>query len=132
MGGNIARDFHDTRRVTRQGARPVSVRFRRSARGRTVHAGDFATSLGSAPHDYAQLKEAIAKRRVTFSPGLEKIMRYALRYPERMAFDTTCEIARKCDVSASTVRRLAQHLGFDNVRAIRMLFQDYLRCRNKR
>jgi len=74
-----------------------------------------------------ELKEAIAAGRVVFPPRLETVARRVLSQPELMAFKSAPVIARDCGVSASTVLRFAQHIGFSDIAEARGIFRDELR-----
>ncbi|MDK1374081.1 LacI family DNA-binding transcriptional regulator [Sinorhizobium sp. 6-70] len=51
---------------------------------------------------------------------------FTLRYPDIVAFGTCSSIARRAGVSATTVSRLANFLGYRSFRDFRKMFRDDL------
>ena len=82
-----------------------------------------------APSTLVALKRMIVSRTVVPSAYMEKALRLMLAYPELVAFGTTRTIADACEVSPSTVVRLAQRFGFENFRGMQRVFQEHLRHR---
>ena len=83
----------------------------------------------SAPRDLTELKGMIAKRQIHVPLKLQRVLEYMLENPADVAFSNTRNLARKCDVSNSTVVRAAKALGFDDFKGFRELFRRELRQR---
>lgn len=79
------------------------------------------------PKSLLELKCLIAKRGIVFPGRLERVARQVLTEPELVAFGSAAMIARKCDVSETTVLRLPKHVGLQTFTDLKRLFQDHLR-----
>ncbi|OHV72769.1 transcriptional regulator [Ensifer sp. LCM 4579] len=79
------------------------------------------------PKSLFELKCLIAKRRIVLPERLECVVREVLREPEIVAFGSAATIARKCQVSETTVLRLPGYFGLKTFADLRRLFQDHLR-----
>jgi len=78
------------------------------------------------PATLEELKHLIAKRHIVFPDSLERVARQIIERPELMAFESAAAIARHCEVSQTTVHRLAQHIGFRTFREFRLLLRAHL------
>jgi len=79
------------------------------------------------PATLEELKQLIAKRHIVFPDSLERVARQIIERPEMMAFESAAAIARHCEVSQTTVHRLARHVGFATLREFRAMMKDHLR-----
>ena len=78
------------------------------------------------PAGMDDLKRMIVNREVVLSSRMESVMRSVFTQPALTAFGTTRSVAGSCDVSASTVQRLAACLGLESFRDLRSLFRTHL------
>jgi len=79
------------------------------------------------PATLQELKYLIAKRQIVFPTGMEQVAKRILERPEMVAFESAAAIARKCEVSQTTVHRLAQHIGFRTLCEFRAMIRNHLR-----
>ncbi|MDK1377863.1 MULTISPECIES: MurR/RpiR family transcriptional regulator [unclassified Sinorhizobium] len=79
------------------------------------------------PKTLQELKRDIAKRQIIFPGTLERVAREVIDRPEAAAFETAAMIARRCNVSASTVQRLARHLGLRTFADLKAVLREYVR-----
>ncbi|WP_352943509.1 hypothetical protein [Mesorhizobium sp. M1050] len=75
----------------------------------------------------AELKDMIVATRLSLPEQQERVARTALAHPEIVAFGTAQSLADRCEVSPSTVVRVATALGFDNFREFRQVFRQHIR-----
>ncbi|APO79564.1 RpiR family transcriptional regulator protein (plasmid) [Rhizobium etli 8C-3] len=79
------------------------------------------------PETLQELKYLIAKRHIVFSNSVERVAKQIIERPEMIAFESAAAIARNCEVSQTTVHRLAHHIGFRTLREFRAMIRDHLR-----
>jgi len=84
-------------------------------------------NIDSPPKSLLELKCLIAKRDIVFPERLECVARQILKEPELVAFGSATMIARKCNVSETTVLRLPKHVGLQTFTDLKHLFQNHLR-----
>ena len=85
----------------------------------------------SPPRDLAELKGMIANRQIQVPLKLQRVLEHVLANPAEVAFSNSRNLARNCDVSISTVTRVAEALGFDGFKGFRELFRRELKQRSK-
>ena len=78
------------------------------------------------PSDLGELKQVIIDQPDAFAVGMQKVLRLVLMHPDLIAFGTVRAVADTCQVSPSTVVRVARHLGFRDFRALRNLFRNHV------
>ncbi|RFB81952.1 transcriptional regulator [Rhizobium leguminosarum bv. trifolii] len=81
----------------------------------------------SPPETLEELKSLIARRQIVFPDRLEQVARQVIERPEMVAFESAAEIARICEVSQTTVLRLAQHCGLRTFAELRSMMRNHLR-----
>ncbi|WP_046119662.1 MurR/RpiR family transcriptional regulator [Ensifer aridi] len=74
-----------------------------------------------------KLKCEIAQRQITFPGTLERVAREVIDRPKTAAFESAATIARRCNVSVSTVQRLARHLGLRTFTDLKTILQEHIR-----
>jgi DNA-binding MurR/RpiR family transcriptional regulator len=79
------------------------------------------------PQDINQLKGLVARRVVNLSDQQELVARALFANPEMIAFGSASSIATACNVSPSTVVRVAKAFGFEAFRDFREVFRRELR-----
>lgn len=84
-------------------------------------------NINCPPKSLLELKCLIAKRRIVLPERLECVARQVLTEPELVAFGSAAMIARKCNVSETTVLRLPKHFGLQAFKDLKHLFQSHLR-----
>lgn len=85
----------------------------------------------SAPQEFDQLKDMIARRYSTLSRQLQKIARFALEYPNDFALETVAALANRVEVQPSSVVRFAQALGYDGFSDMQQVFRTHLVTRSE-
>ena len=73
------------------------------------------------------LRQALAEQVHTASPKVSRLAAWALEHPQEMAFHSVRALAKRADVNANTVFRLAVALGFSGYDPCRTAFQAALR-----
>jgi DNA-binding MurR/RpiR family transcriptional regulator len=82
------------------------------------------------PRDFEDLRAALIERRFKLPKRLEQVARFALAYPDEIAFGTVASIADKAGVQPSALVRFAQAVGYPGFTDIqRTVFQGHLRGR---
>jgi DNA-binding MurR/RpiR family transcriptional regulator len=82
------------------------------------------------PHDFEDLRAALIERRFKLPKRLEQVARFALAYPDEIAFGTVASIAEKAGVQPSALVRFAQAVGYPGFSDLqRTVFQGHLRGR---
>lgn len=76
-----------------------------------------------------ELKRDIAKRQITFPDTLERVAREIIDRPETAVFESAATIAKRCNVSVTTVQRLARHLGLRTFAELKAILRDHIRDR---
>ncbi|NEJ72866.1 MurR/RpiR family transcriptional regulator [Rhizobium phaseoli] len=79
------------------------------------------------PQTLEELKSLIARRQIVFPDRLEQVARQVIERPEMVAFESAAKIARICDVSQTTVLRLAQHCGLQTFADLRSMMRNHVR-----
>ena len=80
------------------------------------------------PRDFDDLKEALLDKRIKLPKRLEQVARFAISYPEEIAFGTVATIAEKAAVQPSALIRFAQALGYPGFSDLqRTVFQNRIR-----
>ncbi|MBX5193994.1 MurR/RpiR family transcriptional regulator [Rhizobium sp. NZLR10] len=79
------------------------------------------------PQTLEELKSLIARRQIVFPDRLEQVARQVIGRPEMVAFESAAEIARICEVSQTTVLRLAQHCGLQTFAELRSMMRNHVR-----
>lgn len=59
------------------------------------------------------------------------LAKLAAEHPDVFAFESSMQIARRCQISQTTVVRFAHHLGFDGFSQMKRAFRLALRSRFK-
>jgi DNA-binding MurR/RpiR family transcriptional regulator len=72
------------------------------------------------------LKQLIVERRITYPACLQRAMRLLLGNPEVIAFGTLRSVAHACDVSETTITRLASHSGYSSFEEMQGAFRQHL------
>lgn len=78
------------------------------------------------PRNWRELHAFVMANSSVFPRQLALLADFALHHPDIMAFGTCASIARRAGVSATTVCRLADVLGYGSFRDLRKLFRDDL------
>lgn len=79
------------------------------------------------PESVPELKEAFRLRARGLKGGRLEVAKFALSHPYDIAFASAREVAARTGVSASTVMRLINDLGFEKYAAFQQLFREELR-----
>lgn len=74
-----------------------------------------------------ELRKALAQQVHMASPKVARLAEWALDHPQEMAFHSVRALAKRADVNANTVFRLAVALGFSGYDPCRRAFQAALR-----
>ena len=80
-------------------------------------------------HNLDTLRKALAEQVRSASPKVARLAEWALDHPQEMAFHSVRALAKRADVNANTVFRLAVALGFSGYDPCRKAFQEALRDR---
>ncbi len=86
---------------------------------------------GRAP-DFASVRDALLRREPNLSDGVFEIAEHLVEHPYEVAFGNVRAIASRFGVSTATIVRLAQSLGFDGFRDMRVAFGRTLKDAYKR
>lgn len=78
---------------------------------------------------FDDLRKALAEQVHTASPKVARLAEWALEHPQEMAFHSVRALAKRAEVNANTVFRLAVALGFSGYEPCRRAFQEALRGR---
>ena len=78
------------------------------------------------PATYLDLQDYIAEISDELPKRLLQCARYLNTYPDRVALQTTAEIAKAANVQPSTLVRFAQTLGFSGFSEMQRLFKNHL------
>lgn len=79
------------------------------------------------PKTVLDLESMLAVQGVALSFRQERVARFAVAYPEIVAFGTANSLAVRCSVTQSTVVRLAISLGFESYREFRRVFRQHVK-----
>lgn len=77
----------------------------------------------TAPEDFGAFRERLHQRFESLSPHLQRIARYAVGRPNRLAFQTVAQAASEIRVQPSTLVRFAKRFGFSGYSDMRRLFR---------
>lgn len=83
----------------------------------------------SPPQDFEALRAHIIKHQKDLPKRLIQVAKYALQFPDDIAFGTTKSIADAVGVQPSTMVRLANQLGYGGFSAFQDVFRERLRSR---
>ena len=83
----------------------------------------------SPPQDLAELKAMIAKRQVHVSAKMQRVLLHFFEHPDDVTFESIRSLALSCNVSISTVYRIAVAAGFEEFEKFRELFRRELKQR---
>ncbi|QKK26926.1 MurR/RpiR family transcriptional regulator [Rhizobium hidalgonense] len=72
------------------------------------------------------LKRLIVERRITYPASLQQAMRLLLGNPGVIAFGTLRSVAQTCNVSETTIARLASHSGYSSFKEMQGAFRQHL------
>ena len=81
----------------------------------------------SPAQDLAELKAMIAKRQIHVSAKMQRVFLNFFEHPDDVAFESITSLARSCNVSISTVYRVAVSSGFEQFEKFRDLFRSDLK-----
>ncbi|WHO76028.1 MurR/RpiR family transcriptional regulator [Rhizobium sp. BT03] len=81
------------------------------------------------PQTLREIEQFIAKKRIRLPRQLEQVARQMLAQPELIAFESAAAVAKKCNVSQTTVMRLGSHLGIGSYRSLKKLCASHIRER---
>ncbi|MDP9773575.1 MurR/RpiR family transcriptional regulator [Agrobacterium pusense] len=81
------------------------------------------------PKTVLDLQGMLAVRSLALSFRQERVARFAVAYPEIVAFGTADSVAVCCSVTQSTVVRLAISLGFESYREFRRVFRQHVKAK---
>ena len=84
----------------------------------------------SPPQDLAELKAMIAKRQIHVSAKMQRIFLHFFEHPDDVAFSSIGALAQGCNVSISTLHRLAVTSGFVGFKDFRDLFREQIKASN--
>lgn len=79
------------------------------------------------PKTLRELKCDIARRQITFPGSLERVAREVIDRPETAVFESAAMIAKRCNVSVTTVQRLARHLGLRTFADLKAALRAHVR-----
>lgn len=85
--------------------------------------------IQTPPRDFESLRSLIMERRLELPKRLAQVAKYALDYPDEIAFGTAASIAEAADVQPSTLVRFAHQLDYDGFSDLQRVFQARLRDR---
>ncbi len=74
----------------------------------------------------SDLKQLIVQRRITYPASLERAMRLLLSNPDVVAFGTLRSVAHSCEVSGTTISRLARHSGYSSFKEMKEAFRKHV------
>jgi DNA-binding MurR/RpiR family transcriptional regulator len=74
----------------------------------------------------AELKMQIAKRELVLPARLETVARVMFSEPDYVAIENSASIARRCNVPATTLSRLAPRLGFRSFKEMQTCFRNHI------
>lgn len=83
----------------------------------------------SVPKDFAGLKALIMAKAPELPKRLTQVARFALGYPDEIAFGTAASVAQQADVQPSTLVRFSQALGYQGFSDLQEVFRSRLRDR---
>ena len=84
----------------------------------------------SPPLDLAELKAMIAKRQIRVSAKMQRVLLHFFEHPDDVTFESIRSLALSCNVSISTVYRIAVAAGFKKFKEFRDLFRRELKRRH--
>ena len=87
----------------------------------------FLMTIAHPPHDYAELKNRLAREAESLPRRLKDVAHALLSHPDEIALSTTAQLAKKFDVQPSTLVRFAQVLGFRGFSDLQLIFRNRLR-----
>src|SRR5207245_2783895 len=73
-----------------------------------------------------EIKMLIAKRELILPAKLETVARVMFAEPDYVAFENSACIARRCNVSTTTLSRLAPRLGFRSFKEMQNCFRNHI------
>ncbi|AYG57543.1 MurR/RpiR family transcriptional regulator [Rhizobium jaguaris] len=85
------------------------------------------TTRANLPPSVEDIKTMIVKRQLQFPERLELVMRVLFHRPDIIAFGTVASVASFCDVSNTTVVRLAKCCGYRSYTEMRNAFRDHMK-----
>ncbi|TPK86380.1 MurR/RpiR family transcriptional regulator [Mesorhizobium sp. B2-4-17] len=68
----------------------------------------------------------IAKRKLILPTKLETVARMMFAEPDYVAFEKSASIARRCNVSTTTLSRLVPRLGFRSFKEMQNCFRNHI------
>ncbi|MDQ0561544.1 DNA-binding MurR/RpiR family transcriptional regulator [Rhizobium mesoamericanum] len=74
----------------------------------------------------SDLKQLIVQRRVTYPASLQQAMRLLLGNPGVISFGTLRSVAHACNVSETSITRLASHSGYSSFKEMQGAFRQHL------
>jgi DNA-binding MurR/RpiR family transcriptional regulator len=90
------------------------------------------SNSNNPPKTLQELKCDIARRQITFPSTLERVAREVIDRPETVVFESAATLARRCNVSATTVQRLARHLGLRTFTDLKAVLREHVRDSSRR